>query len=187
MAGNNMGVEKQVEELKKRVEELERESKEFEELVAKREGIDVRAEKLRREWIGEANRMYFAKKRVVKNVGDKLADDIALGKAVQLDKIIRKVEEKVGADIAKSLYDVTDEKEMLQKLRGIEITIAKMYREDKELQKKLDLARKGRKLSLYYRGKVIERLKKRGRWKEMTVEELEAEIEAHKNVLEEGA
>ena len=186
MAGN-MGVEKQVEELKKRLEELEKESRAFRGLVLKRERIDVKSEQLRKEWFREANKKYFSKKRVVKNTADDLATNIALGKSVQLDKIIRKIEQKVGVDVAKTLSDVADEREMLQALRGVEIAIAKTYREDKELQRKLNLAKAGRRLALYYRGKVIEELKKSGDWKDMTVEELEAEIEAHKNVIEGGA
>ena len=86
MAGN-MGVEKQVEELKKRVEELEREGKAFRGLVLKRERIDVKSEQLRKEWFREANKKYFSKKRVVKKTADDLATNIALGKSVQLDKI----------------------------------------------------------------------------------------------------
>lgn len=195
MAGGNMGVrgksveemEKLVEELKKRVEELEKESKAFRGLVTKRERLDVKSEQLRKEWFREANQKYFSKKRVVKNTAEDLATNIALGKSVSLDKIIRKIEQKVGVDVAKTLDDVADEREILQRLKAIEIAVAKAYREDKELQRKLDLAKKGRRLSLYYRAKVIDDLKRTGDWKEMTIEELEAEIEAHKNVIEGGA
>ncbi|MCD6209545.1 MAG: hypothetical protein J7J01_01385 [Methanophagales archaeon] len=195
MTGGNMGVrgksveemEKLVEELKKRVEELEKESKAFRGLVTKREGLDVKSEQLRKEWFREANQKYFSKKRVVKNTAEDLATNIALGKSVSLDKIIRKIEQKVGVDVAKTLDDVADEREMLQRLKAIEIAVAKAYREDKELQRKLDLAKKGRRLSLYYRAKVIDDLKRTGDWKEMTIEELEAEIEAHKNVIGGGA
>ena len=194
MAGN-MGMreksveemEKLVEELKKRVEELEKESKAFRGLVTKRERLDVKSEQLRKEWFRQANKAYFSPKRVVRNAIDEVDIAILTGKKVSFDKIIRRIEEKVSPDAAKQLRDATTEADFAQRLRGIERAIANAYREDKELQKKLDLAKKGRRLSLYYRAKVIDELRKSGDWKEMTLEELEAEIEKHKNVIEGGA
>ena len=189
MAGNNMGgsVEKQIEELKKRVEELEKENEAFTTLVLKREQIAKKSDEVRREWFREANIQYFTPKRIVRKAINDVSTAVVMGKKISLDKIIQKIEKKVSPDAAKVLRDATDEKEFVQRLRTIEFGITKAYKEDRDLAERLDVAAKGRRLGLYYQGKVIAELERRGKWKPMTFEELKEEIEKHKDVLEGGA
>ena len=173
--------------MKKSVEEVEKEFREFRAMVAERERTFQKSEELRREWFKEANRKYFTPKRVVRRAIEEVDTAIILGKKVSFDKIIRKIEEKVSPDAAKQLRDVTTEVDFAQRLRSIERAITNAYREDKLLQEKLSLAKDARKLSLYYRGKVVEELKRRGEWKPMTLEELREQLERHKNVIKGGA
>jgi len=187
MTNGNMGVEKQVEELKKRLEELEKESEAFTALVLKREQIAKKSGEVRREWLRMANIQYFAPKRVVRKAIEDVSTAVLMGKKISLDKIIQKIEKRIGPDAAKLLRDATDEKEFVQRLQAIELSIAKAYKEDRDLAEKLDIASKGRRLGLYYQAKVIAELERRGKWKPMTFEELKEEIEKHKDVLEGGA
>jgi len=181
MTGGNMSSGK------KSVEEVEKEFREFRMLVMERERTIQKSEELRKEWFKEANRAYFTPKRVVRNAIEEVDIAILTGKKVQFDKIIRRVEEKVSPDAAKELRDVTDEADFAQKLRSIERAISNAYREDKKLQEKLSLSKRARRLSNYYRGKVVAELEKRGEWKPMTLEELKEQLEKHKDVVEGGA
>ena len=179
MVGNMSG--------KKTVEEVEKEFREFRMLVRQRERVTKKGEELRSEWFSEANKKYFTPKRIVRKAIDDVEIAILTGKKIELNKIIRKIEEKVSPDAAKELRDTTNDAEFAQKLRDIERAISNAYKEDKEIGEKLRLSQRARKLSNYYRAKVVAELEKRGEWEPMTLEELKEELEKHKDVIEGGA
>jgi len=175
MTNGNMRVEEKMRELEKRVKELERKW----DLVAERESAEETAIEAKREWFRKANERYFTRQRVLSNAIDK----ILTGKD-NISKILKRLEKRIPADILKPIYDMTDDREIVGYLARIKAQISEEYKNDKEVQELLRTAQEGRRVVLYLRGKVVEELKKDGKFKPLTFEEIRRKYEENKDEIE---
>lgn len=173
MGGSSM--EKRMKEMEERLKVLERRW----ELVAQRESAEETAMKARSEWFRTANKRYFTKMRVLSNAIEKV-----LGGKENVSEILTKLEKKIPADLIKPARDMTDVGEIAAHLSHIRAQISEAYRNDEEVGELLRTAQEGRKVSLYYRGKVVEELKKDGKFNPPTFEEIRRKYEENKEEIE---